>query len=146
MKVTDLLAPEDVLFLPAAADKNQVIRQLAGRAADRSGLDAQALARDLLRREELGSTGMGSGIALPHARIPSVQRPVAILARLDRPIAFDSVDGQPVDVVFLLILPDHEAALQALATAARMLRDGQVLADVRHARSAADVLMALEQD
>lgn len=143
MKVGDLLTAEDVLFLPAATDKSQVIRQLAARAAEKAGLDAEALTRDLLRREELGSTGVGSGIALPHARVQSVQRPIGIFARVDRPIEFDSVDAQPVDVVFLMVLPDTEIALQALATVARTLRDSRVAALLRSARSVADVLEVL---
>jgi PTS system nitrogen regulatory IIA component len=88
-----------------------------------------------LKREALGSTGTGAGIAIPHARLEGIARPFGILVRLAKPIDFEAIDGQPVDLVFLLLLPAEPQGdqLNALACAARMLRDAQILRDLRRA-------------
>jgi PTS system nitrogen regulatory IIA component len=91
----------------------------------------------LVKREALGSTGMGGGMAIPHARLAGLSKPFGLLARLDQGIDFDAVDGEPVDIVFLLLLPEaSDADINALACVARKLRDTQVLAAVRRAKDA----------
>ena len=95
----------------------------------------------LQQREALGSTGMGGGIAIPHARLPEVRRPFGLFARLRAPVAFDAVDERPVDLVFLLLLPTDPRGeqLNALACIARCLRDAAVAAGVHGARDAAEI-------
>ena len=135
MKIADILRPEDVILDLRAADKPRLVEELARRSAELAGIEASAIADVLNARERLGSTGMGAGIAIPHARLASLTRPVGLFARLRTPIDFDAIDGQRVDLVFLLLLPaqaqgDH---LNALACVARKLRDDQVKAELRKA-------------
>jgi PTS system nitrogen regulatory IIA component len=112
-----------------AADKPQVLRALTRRAAASTGLDAKSIEEALVARERLGSTGVGAGIALPHATVPGLTDFHGIFARLERPVDFDAIDGAPVDLVFLLLVPERAATnVKALAAIARRLRD-RALAD-----------------
>jgi len=124
MDVKDLITPADIIPDLAAKDKRRLIEALAARAAEALELDPLAVAAALQAREELGSTGMGEGIAIPHARLAGVARPFALFARLKGPIAFDAVDERPVDLVCLLLLPTAVGGEQlgALACVARRLR------------------------
>lgn len=127
--------PSQIVLL-AAPNKAQLLRDLAERVALALGLDAAKLIAALLRREELGSTGLGGGIAIPHTRMPGLQQPFTVLAILRTPIQFDAIDGQPVDIVFLLVAPDNGDALKALAGISRTLREPEILKSLRHAPSA----------
>ena len=100
-----------------------------------AGLAADEVVREIAKREELGSTGVGNGVALPHARLTSLKTPFALLARLRHPIDFDAIDGEPVDIVVLLLLPevDDSAKGNALACVARALRDAETLRKIRSA-------------
>jgi PTS system nitrogen regulatory IIA component len=102
----------------------------------------------LIKREQLGSTGIGGGIAIPHARFHQVARPLAIFVRLKKPIDFDAVDDQPVDTVVLLLLPDvpNGERLGALACIARKLRDPAIMVAVRRARDSAEIYRTLTSD
>jgi PTS system nitrogen regulatory IIA component len=147
MKIDDLLAPTSVLELKAS-DKRAAINALAQRAASALGLDAATVAKDLLAREELGSTGMGAGFAIPHARLAEVTRPFGLFARLPKAIDFEAVDGQPVDLVFLLLLPTDAQGeqLNALACVARRLRDPVTATRLRAARDHAELFRAFTAD
>lgn len=138
MTVAEILAPEDILVGLRAASKRALLEGLAGRASDRLGLGADAILAPLVRREDLGSTGVGAGVALPHARLEGVRRPFGLLARLREPVDFDAVDDNPVDLVFLLLLPagGESRNLNALACVARWLRDPWTAAALRGARDA----------
>lgn len=145
MTVDELLAPSDVLVGLRAATKNALLEDLARRAAAALGMGLDAILPALARRENLGSTGIGDGIALPHARLEAVSRPYGILARLREPIDFEAVDDNPVDLVFLLLLPAparHEP-LNALACVARRLRDPETAAALRGARDTAALYAAV---
>ena len=135
VEIKQLLSPGDVILGLRASYKRAVLRTLARHMASTLDLSPEEVFDAVLKREELGSTGVGNGVALPHARLSAVQQPVAVLARLKRPIAFDAIDGQPVDVVALVLLPANAqgAPLNALACAARTLRDAGVLRKVRQA-------------
>jgi nitrogen PTS system EIIA component len=124
MKIADLLSVEDVIRL-ASPDKARVLRTLARHAADRLNFDEAAVARALIDREALGSTGIGNGIALPHTRLANLRRPLGVFAALDKPVEFGAVDDRPVDLVFLLLLPAHvpEEQLRCLACVARRLKE-----------------------
>jgi PTS system nitrogen regulatory IIA component len=95
----------------------------------------------LLKREDLGSTGIGGGVAIPHARLPELHRPFGLLAKLKQPIEFDSVDGQAVDVVFVFLLTAaaENGQLGALALVARTLRSQGVLDRLRRAKNASEL-------
>jgi nitrogen PTS system EIIA component len=135
MKISDFLSPSDVLVDVSTGDKDGLLRLLSAEAAAKVQLDAEEVAKDIVRREKLGSTGIGNGVALPHARIRGLKVPFGLLARLRHAIDFEAIDDQPVDIVFLLLLPDapEDAQLNALACAARALGNIDRLQRVRKA-------------
>jgi PTS system nitrogen regulatory IIA component len=109
----------------AVSSKQAILEQLAQRFAGVYGLDPVLVLERIEEREALGSTGFGRGVAIPHARLPGIQRPVAVFLRLDAPVGFDAADGMPVDLVFGLLSPEAAGAahLHALAAISRMMRD-----------------------
>jgi PTS system nitrogen regulatory IIA component len=137
MEISDFLAPSDVFVGIRPSDKTRLLEDLCRRAASTLKVDADKITAHILKREELGSTGLGGGVAIPHARIADVKKPFGILARLKSAIEFNAIDSQPVDLVFLLLLPTAPAGdqLNALALAARRLRDPDT---TRKARRATD--------
>ena len=145
MKISDLLSPNDVMIDVRASNKRQLLQELAAKAADSIGLRVDQVAPNLLKREELGSTGIGRGVAIPHARLPDVQRPYGLLARLKAPIEFDAIDEQAVDIVFVLLLPAaaENGQIGALAQVARTLRPEENLARLRAARNTSELYSAI---
>ena len=135
MKISDCLVPTQVMVDVKASDKNQLLAQLSVEAADVAGLPADEVAQEIAKREELGSTGVGNGVALPHARLTSLKTPFALFARLRHGIDFDAIDGEPVDIVVLLLIPEatDSGKGNALACVARALRDAETLRKVRSA-------------
>lgn len=125
MDLSDLLTPDAVLPALKAQSKKQVIQEMCEKAARLAGLPEREVFDTILQRERLGSTGVGHGVAIPHGKLRSVDRLIGVFARLARPVDFDSLDEQPVDLVFLLIAPESAGAdhLKALARVARVLRD-----------------------
>lgn len=121
------LTPESVAIIDAA-DKPAILDVLSRTFARSWGLDPVGVLEKLEERERLGSTGFGRGVAIPHARIPGIQRPVAALLKLRQPIDFASADGLPVDLVFGLLSPENSGAthLHALASISRLMRDERV--------------------
>jgi len=117
MDIKDFLTPSDVFVGICSSDKIRLLEDLCRRAASILKIDADKIAADILKREELGSTGMGGGVAIPHARIADVKKPFGLLARLKSAIEFDAIDRQPVDLVFLLLLPTAPAGEQLNARA-----------------------------
>jgi PTS system nitrogen regulatory IIA component len=104
------------------------------------------IAQELTKRESLGSTGVGAGIAMPHARLQAVQKPFGLLARLKKPIDFDAIDGRPVDLIVLLLMPAVASEhLNALASVARKLREPDRLDRMRRAPDAASLFQELVQ-
>ncbi len=148
MKVSDFLSAADVTIEAAFADKKKLLEELARRAAAAVDLDPALVLAELEKREELGSTGMGGGVAIPHARFHQLRAPFGMLIRLKKPIAFEAVDGKPVDTIALLLLPDAREGerLGALACIARKLRDPTVMAAVRKARQSAEIYRSLTAD
>lgn len=141
--IADLFTEDRIVFVRPSGDKLRLIRGLAATAATVAGLDSEALAAALLRREDLGSTGLGGGVAVPHARLPGVSRAIGLLAILEGTMEFDAIDGQPVGLVCLLVLPDNAEALGALATVSRVLRNTDLVARLRKARTSADAIRLL---
>jgi nitrogen PTS system EIIA component len=148
MKVSDFLFLADVSIEAAFADKQKLLEDLARRASRAVDLEPDIILAELRKREQLGSTGMGGGVALPHARIHRIQKPFGMVVRLKKPIEFDAVDGKPVDMIALLLLPDTQEGKQlgALACIARKLRDPDVLTALRHARDGGELYRRLIAD
>ncbi len=136
MHIRDFLSPRDVVIDLRASNKDGVLRDLARRAGAVLNTPAEAIAAELLKRERLGSTGMGDGVAIPHARVAGVAGPFGLFARLKPPINFEAVDGRPVDLVFLLLAPESSQSEQinVLASLARRLREPGTLDDLRAAK------------
>ena len=105
MKIRDVLSPNDIIIDVRASDKTRLLRHLSAQAAAKFGLDPDEVATEIAKREELGSTGVGNGVALPHARLQGLKAPFGLLARLSQGIDFDAIDVEPVDIVFLLLIP-----------------------------------------
>ena len=144
MEINNLLGPEGVVADLKATSKKQALQELARRAAEISGLHERTVFDVLMEREKLGTTGVGNGIAIPHGKLPGLRRLYGLFARLETPIDFDSVDEQPVDLIFLLLAPEAAGAdhLKALARVSRLLRDRALCEKLRGADQA-DAMYAL---
>ena len=147
MEITDLLTPKSVIANLRAGSKRQLLQELARRAAAMTGIAERAVYDVLVERERLGTTGIGAGIAIPHGKLVGLPRLYGIFARLERPIDFEAIDDQPVDLVFLLLAPEGAGAdhLKALARVSRLLRDRTTCAKLRGTDNA-DALYALLTD
>ena len=145
MKISDLLSPTDVMMDVRATSKRALLQEFGAKAATNLGLPVDQVAPLLLKREDLGSTGIGKGVAIPHVRLPDVQEPYGLLARLRQPIEFDAIDGRAVDIVFVLLLPANaeSAQLGALALVARTLRPPENLVRLRSAKTASELYAAI---
>ena len=128
MTLSDLVGPNAIIPALKVNGKKQAIQELAARAAALTGQNERAILEILLQREKLGSTAVGNGVAIPHGKLPKLGRLFGLFARLDRPIDFEALDGQPVDLIFLLLAPEAAGAdhLKALARVARLLREPEV--------------------
>ena len=135
MEIRDLLSPETVVYTIRATSKKQVLQELASLAANVSGQNQRAIFDVLLERERLGTTGIGRGVAIPHGKLPSLDRLYGVFAKLENPVDFDAVDNQEIDLVFLLIAPEKAGAdhLQALSRISRMFRDFEMCKKLRAA-------------
>lgn len=143
INIVNLLAPSRVIILEREMDKISLLGALASCAADELKIDGVKLTEELLKREELGSTGIGSGVAIPHARLLEISHPLGVLALLRKPIDFDAVDDEPVDIAFMLIMPANQTALTALMGVARILRQQDLVNSLRRAEHAAGVFRIL---
>ena len=141
MQIKDFLTTSNVVIDVPASGKAALLSDLARRAAAALKLDSDAVANAVGKRDELGSTGIGGGVAIPHARLREIKKPFGLLARLKNPIDFAAIDGGPVDIVFLMLLPAASQLdqLNSLAAAARKLRDGDLLNKLRKATTAAEL-------
>ena len=142
MDIRAFLSQKNVIVDVRASDKAQLLKDLSARAALEVVLDPALVSTEILKREELG---LGSGVAIPHARIPGLSKPYGVLARLKRPLDFAAIDGEPVDLVFLLLLPGSPGGeqLNALAAIARQLRNPTVAAMLRRARDGGEAYNAI---
>lgn len=138
MTIESLLSSASVFEL-REPDKRRVLAELARRAAALLGGDATVMTEAVATREALGSTGLGNGVALPHARTPGLEQPFGLFAHLNPAVQFDAIDERPVDLVFLLLLPERypEGHLKAMACVARRLRDPALARQLRAARGTA---------
>jgi PTS system nitrogen regulatory IIA component len=144
MEIFELLTPRAIIPQLRAGNKKQALQELARRAALATGIAERHIYDVLIERERLGSTGIGAGIAVPHGKLPELTRLFGLFARLDRPIAFEAIDDEPVDLIFLLLAPPDAGAdhLKALARVSRLLRDRATCEKLRGAANS-DALYAL---
>ncbi len=147
MDIESLLDPRAITPKVGAASKRQALSVIADMAERRFGLDAGEVLDALLAREALGSTGVGYGVALPHGRLAGLERMRGLFVRLETPVAFDAIDGQPVDLIFALLAPLDAGAehLLALARVSRLLRRADLREQLRHAYTADAVYALLAQ-
>src|ERR1700704_3147706 len=138
MLLTDLVAPNAIIPALKVNSKKQILQELAAKAAELSGQSERTVLETLQQREKLGSTGVGGGVAIPHGKLPKLGKLFGLFARLERPVDFEALDGQTVDLVFLLLAPETAGAdhLKALARVARLLRDPDIARKLRESRDA----------
>ncbi len=144
MDIADLISPEGVVANLRVTSKKQALQELSKRAAELTGQPERTIFEVLVERERLGTTGVGNGIAIPHGKLPSLDRLYGLFARLDKPIDFDAIDEQPVDLICVLLAPEAAGAdhLKALARVSRLLRDATICEKLR-GTDKADAIYAL---
>lgn len=147
MDLGDLISPDAVVAELRAKSKKQALQALAETAADLTGLPEREIFDTLLQRERLGSTGIGQGVAIPHGKLANLGKITAIFARLAEPIDFEAVDGQPVDLVFVLLAPENAGAdhLKALARISRLLRETSSMEKLRSSKDEAALYAILTE-
>lgn len=148
MHLGDLISPEAVVPSLKTQSKKQLLQELSVRAARIANLPERDIFDVLWQREHLGSTGLGHGVAIPHGKLAGLKRIVGVFARLTEPVDFDAVDGDPVDIVFLLLAPEGAGAdhLKALARISRLLREGSAVEKLRASNDAATLYALLTQE
>ncbi len=137
MTLADIIDARAVLANVKSQSKKHLLQDLAQAMAPVAGLEARKIFEILNTREKLGSTGLGQGIAIPHGRVTGLDRVCGMFAHLATPIDFGSIDGEPVDIVFVLLAPEHDGAdhLTALARISRLMRQPQTVAKLRGTQS-----------
>ena len=145
MNIADIISKDAVLDNVQAGSKRELIQKLSENIASVCGLDERSVFDAVWERENLGSTGYGEGVAFPHARIEGLNKVCALFARLDVAVDFDSLDGKPVDLVFLLVSPENSGAdhLTALASLSRILKTEGSCDKLRKARSVDEIYAIL---
>ena len=145
MDLADILSPDAVLPSLKATNKKQALNDLAEAAGRFTGIEPREIYDALLQRERLGSTGLGRGIAIPHVKLKALKRIICLFARLETPIGFESHDDEPVDLVFLLLAPEHASGdhLKALARISRLVREPATLDKLRSAPDTAALYSVL---
>ena len=148
MSLHDLIDSVAIIASLKAPSKKQALQELSERASAVAGIPAREIFDALLQRERLGSTGVGGGIAIPHGKLPRVERMLGVFARLERPIDYEALDGEPVDLIFLLLAPESAGAdhLKALSRVARSLRDPSLTARLRATKDASGLFLLLTQN
>lgn len=147
MQLGTILKHDAVKTIASCTSKKRLFHDLGELAEASYGLNATDVVEALIEREGLGPTGVGKGIALPHARLPELDRVVGLFLRLEKPLDFDAVDRQPVDLVFALLAPENAGVdhLKALALVSRTLRDDAVCAKLRANAGAGTLHMILTE-
>ncbi|EJF76517.1 PTS IIA-like nitrogen regulatory protein PtsN [Bartonella birtlesii] len=148
MNLSELIAPEAIIPALKANSKKQVLQILAEKAAELTNLSERVIFDIVLQREKLGSTGLCGGIAIPHGKLPEIDRIIGIFAHLENPVDFEALDDEPIDLVFLLLAPENAGAdhLKALSQIARVLRHSDVVQKLRNTHDADELHTLLIQN
>jgi len=147
MNINQMLDENSFLINFEATSKKQMLNELCKLASKKFNLDERTLLENLTKREKLGSTAVGNGIAIPHANISGISEPRVLVATLSEGLDFNAVDDQPIDIVFLLLAPDNEGSehLQALALVSRLLRNNELTNKLRGCKSPESAMMVITQ-
>ena len=147
MNINDMLSNDAFLINFDGTSKKQVLEELSKLAEIKLGINSRALLENLIKREKLGSTAVGNGIAIPHANEGTIDRPFVFVSTLINGLDFNSTDDLPVDIIFLLIAPDNKGSehLQALALISRLLRNKELTTKLRGCKSAESALAVISQ-
>jgi PTS system nitrogen regulatory IIA component len=145
-QIASLLDEQDIILRMPAKGKRSMLARTAARLGEKVGMSQGAMLVAMLRRERLGSTAIGNGVAIPHARLEGIPGPKAVLATLQHPIWFDAPDGKPVDLLLSVIWPKADTAgfLQALAYFCRLLRQAEFRDRIRTAETPAEAMAWVE--
>jgi nitrogen PTS system EIIA component len=136
-KLGELLSPDSIMFKAVGKDRREIMKSMANIASNAFGIDANIAFEATMTREALGGTGVGEGVAVPHARVKGIDKSYGVFALLAEPVDFESPDGKPADLIFMLLSPEESGAnhLKALAKITRLLRQPAIRAELRAARS-----------
>ena len=147
MNINDMLSDDGFLVNFDGTSKKQVLEELSKLAEIKLGINSRTLLENLTKREKLGSTAVGNGIAIPHANVANIDRPFVFVSTLVNGLDFNSTDDLPVDIIFLLIAPDKKGSehLQALALISRLLRNKELTIKLRGCKSAESALAVISQ-
>ena len=147
MNINDMLSKNAFLVNYSGTSKKQVLEELSKLAQFTLGINSRELLENLTKREKLGSTAVGNGIAIPHANLPNIDRPYVFVSTLINALDFNSSDDLPVDIIFLLIAPDNNGSehLQALALISRLLRNKELTTKLRGCKTAESALAVISQ-
>lgn len=145
MEISEFLSPDDVFLSVKVKSRKQLLQKVSELCAKKLGLEEIAVFEALFQRERLGSTGLGNGIAVPHGKLTGIEDLFGMFIQLREPIEFDAVDGQPVDLFFVLLAPENSGAehLKALAKVARVLREGELVSQLRSDTSSQSIFALL---
>lgn len=148
MALADILQPEGIIPALRVHTKKQLLLELASTASKSTGIPEREIFDVVLQRERLGSTGVGAGIAIPHGKLKTLTKITGVFARLESPVDFESLDDQPVDLVFMLLAPEGAGAdhLKALSRIARALRDQDLVARLRSSDTVPAIEACLNQE
>ncbi len=146
MTISALLSPQSIFLDTEITSKKKLLELIANVAADRTNLSESAIYNNLLNRERLGSTGLGQGFAVPHARLDTLDHTMGFFFRLKDPVNFESPDNQPVDLVFTIIIPEHatEEHLIILSSLAGIFSRTEVCEAIRSAASKEEIAQIIE--
>lgn len=146
MTVTALLSPERIFIDPNISSKKKLLEFIANSVTEQYGVASATIFNSLLDRERLGSTGLGHGFAVPHARLSNLDKAIGFFVKLAQPINFDSPDNQPVDLVFCIVIPQHatDEHLQILASLAKIFSQPSVCEQIRNAKTTDKVTRILD--
>ena len=147
MKISEVIKPEGVTIDMSVSSKGQLLRLLSQKAADALGVGEHDILAALQSREDLGSTGVGAGIAIPHAAVVGIEEPFGLFVRLAKPVEFDALDEEPVDIVCLILTPPESQSpcLRLLSAIARQLRSPDAVKRIRSARDSGHVYSAITE-
>ena len=147
MNINDMLSDDAFLMNFDGTSKKQVLEELSKLAEIKLGINSRTLLENLTKREKLGSTAVGNGIAIPHANVATIDRPFVFVSTLVNGLDFNSTDDLPVDIIFLLIAPDNKGSehLQALALISRLLRNIELTTKLRGCKTAESALAVISQ-
>ncbi len=148
MRLTEIISQETVLFCSHISSKKRLFQEISNSISNLCNLDQNIILSALLDREQLGPTGIGRGIAIPHARLTNIKKIKGIFIRLDKPISYESIDGKPIDLVFALLAPAQSGVdhLKSLAKVSRLLRVDNICKKLRSTEDTVALFSILTDD